>query len=71
MKLHYYPETDSAYVEFSNKPGVETCEVSDGLNVDLGPDGELIGIEMERASKHLDAAVIAASNGNLQHNTQP
>ena len=24
MKLHYYPETDSLYVEFSEEPGVET-----------------------------------------------
>ena len=61
MKLRYYPETDSAYVELSSKTGVETCEVADGLNVDLGADGELIGIEMERASKHLDAAIIEAS----------
>ena len=61
MKLYYYPETDSAYVRFSSKPGVETREVADGLNVDLGPDGELVGIEMEHAAKHLDRAVIAAS----------
>ncbi len=62
MKLHYYTETDSAYVEFSSKPGVETCEVVDGLNIDLGADGELIGIEMEHASKHLDPTVIKVSN---------
>ena len=62
MKLHYYPETDSAYIEFSKKPGAETREVADGLNVDLGVNGELIGIEIENASKHLDSAVIEASN---------
>ena len=27
MKLHYYPETDSLYIEFSEEPGVETREV--------------------------------------------
>ena len=26
MKLHYYPETDSLYVEFKAGPGVETRE---------------------------------------------
>ncbi len=62
MKLHYYPETDSAYVEFSRKPGAETREVADGLNIDLGAEGELIGIEIEHASKYLDSAVIQASN---------
>ena len=58
MKLHYYPETDSAYVKFSNKPGIETVVVADGLNVDLGANGELIGLEIERASKHLDPSII-------------
>ena len=34
MKLHYYAETDSLYVELKGEPGTETREVSDGLNVD-------------------------------------
>ena len=62
MKLRYYADTDSAYIKFSDRPGVETCEVTDGLNVDLGADGELIGIEMECASKHLDQSQISSSN---------
>ena len=32
--------------------------VADGLNVDLGANGELIGLEIERASKHLDPSII-------------
>ena len=35
MRLHYYADTDSLYVEFKPGPGAETREVSDGLNVDL------------------------------------
>ena len=35
MKLHYYPETDSLYIEFSEEPGVETREVTNGVNVDI------------------------------------
>ena len=60
MRLRYYPETDSAYVEFSKSPGTETREVADGLNVDLGADGQLIGLEIERASKHLEPSAIQA-----------
>ena len=70
MKLHYYPETDNAYVEFSKKPVTETREVADGLNIDLGADGELIGIEIEHSSKHLDSAVIEASNRERSRYTQ-
>ena len=28
MKLHYYPETDSLYIELSERPGVETREIT-------------------------------------------
>ena len=35
MKLHYYPETDSLYIELRAGPGVETREVAPGLNADL------------------------------------
>ena len=28
MKLHYCPDTDNLYIEFSKEPGAETREVS-------------------------------------------
>ena len=53
MKLHYYPETDSLYVELKAGPGAETREVSDGLNVDLDAAGNVIGFDIDHASKRL------------------
>ncbi len=41
MKLHYHPETDSLYIEFSEDPGVETREVSDCVS-DMRTSGELV-----------------------------
>ena len=35
MKLHYYPETDSLYIELRAEPGVDTREIAEGLIVDL------------------------------------
>jgi hypothetical protein len=35
MMEHYYSETGRLYVEFRIRPGVETREVTGGLNVDL------------------------------------
>ncbi len=58
MKLRYYPDTDSAYIEISQQPGSETCQVLDGVNIDLTADGKLIGIEIECASQRLDADAI-------------
>ena len=51
MKLHYYPETDSLYIELSEEPGVETREVSDGVNVDIDAHGKLVGFDIDRASR--------------------
>ena len=53
MKLHYYRETDSLYVEFKTTPGAETREVTDGLNVDLDADGDVVGFDIDHASKRL------------------
>lgn len=46
MKLHYYPETDSLYIELKPVPGVETREIADGLNSDIGADGAVVGLEI-------------------------
>jgi uncharacterized protein YuzE len=58
MKLHYYPETDSLYIELSNRPGAETREIADGLNVDLDAEGVVVGLDIDGASKKLDLTSI-------------
>lgn len=54
MKLHYYPETDSLYIELKNVPGSETREVAEGLIVDLDAEGNVVGFDIDRASTKLD-----------------
>ncbi len=54
MKLHYYPETDSLYIELSNAPGTETREVVDGLVVDLDINGNVVGFDIDNASVKSD-----------------
>ena len=46
MKLHYYSDTDSLYIELSADPGSETREVSDGVNVDLDAQGKVVGFDI-------------------------
>ena len=58
MKLHYYPETDSLYVEFKPEPGTESREVADGLNVDLDANGDIVGFDIDRASIRLDLSTL-------------
>ena len=54
MKLHYYPETDSLYIELKSQPGTEVRKVADGLNVDLDAAGQVVGFDIEHASARFD-----------------
>ena len=58
MKLHYYPDTESLYVELKDAPGVETREVADGLNVDLDAAGDVVGFDMDNAAKRFDLTTL-------------
>jgi len=58
MKLHYYPETDSLYIELKGGPGVETREIADGLNADLDIDGAVVGLDIDGASAKLDLSTL-------------
>ena len=51
MKLHYYPETDSLYIELKSTPGVETREIVDGLVADLAAEGGVVGLDIAHASR--------------------
>ena len=58
MKLHYYADTDSLYVELKRSPGTETREVSNGLNVDPDAAGDVVGFDIENASTRLDLSTL-------------
>jgi uncharacterized protein YuzE len=53
MKLDYYPETDSLYIELKAAPGASTREVAEGLVVDLDEQGHVVGFDIDFASKPL------------------
>jgi uncharacterized protein YuzE len=50
MKLNYYPETDSLYIDLSEKTSVESREISEGVNLDYDAEGALVGIDIDNAS---------------------
>ena len=49
MKLRYYPETDSLYIELNSAPGTEVREIVEGLVVDLDANGDVVGFDIEHA----------------------
>jgi uncharacterized protein YuzE len=60
MKLHYYPETDSLYIELKAGPGVETREIAEGLVADLDAAGTVVGLDIDGASRRLDLDTLEA-----------
>lgn len=58
MKLHYYPETDSLYIELSSTPGAETREIVEGLVADFDAKGNVVGFDIDNASSKLDLSRI-------------
>ena len=58
MKLSYYADTDSLYIELRPGPGAETREVANGLQVDLDEAGHVIGFDIDHASERLDLSAL-------------
>lgn len=54
MKLDYHAETDSLYIELSEKPGVDSEEVAEGVVFDYDASGKIVGIDIDHASRKLD-----------------
>ena len=51
MKVNYRPDTDSLYIDLSENPSVESREVSAGVVLDYDSAGDLVGIEIDNASR--------------------
>ena len=58
MKLHYYPETDSLYIELKSTPGAEAREIVAGLVVDFDAEGNVVGLDIDQASRKLDLSKV-------------
>ena len=50
MKLNYYPDTDSLYIDLSEQPSAESKEISEGVVLDYDINGHLVGIDIDNAS---------------------
>jgi uncharacterized protein YuzE len=54
MKLNYYSDTDSLYIDLSEQPSVESREISEGIVLDYDAAGNLVGIDIDNASRKVD-----------------
>ncbi len=54
MKFYYYPETDSLYIDLAEKASADSREVVSGVVLDFDAEGNLIGIDIDHASRVAD-----------------
>ena len=59
MKIKYFEDTDTAYMEFSDHAVVETQEINENLYIDLDEQGNLVSLTIEHASSQADMQELA------------
>lgn len=62
MKLKYYPDTDSLYIDLSSKASEDSLEISAGVVLDYDADGAIVGIDIDNASSKVDLKEITLSH---------
>lgn len=60
MKLHYYPETDSLYIDLAERPAADSREVAPGVVLDFDSGGRLVGIDIDHARNNVNLAKLEA-----------
>jgi uncharacterized protein YuzE len=54
MRVNYYPDTDSLYIDLSEQPSAESREISEGVVLDYDAAGNLVGIDIDHASRTVE-----------------
>jgi uncharacterized protein YuzE len=54
MNFQYFPETDVLYIKLADRVSTESEEVAPGIVLDYDDRNQVIGIEIEDASKSVD-----------------
>jgi uncharacterized protein YuzE len=55
MRVTYFADTDTTFIELSDDPPVEARELGEDLYVDLDAAGHVVSLTVEHAHKNTDA----------------
>ena len=71
MKLNYHPETDSLYIDLSERASVESREISEGVVLDYDAKGNLVGVDIDNASSKVELKELLLSKLPAKVQTVP
>jgi uncharacterized protein YuzE len=68
MKVKYYKETDSLYIDLSESVSAESTEISEGIVLDYDAGGKLVGIDIDNASTKvaLEKLIVSSLPGTVE-----
>lgn len=66
MKLNYYPDTDSLYIDLSKSVNSESVEISESIIVDYDKNGKVVGIDIDNTSHKLDLKELILSKQPIE-----
>ncbi|MBK9945597.1 MAG: DUF2283 domain-containing protein [Nitrospira sp.] len=61
MKLNYYPDTDSLYIDLSEQLSIESREITEDIVLDYDAAGHLVGIDIDNASRKVELKQLTLS----------
>jgi len=62
MRMKYYKDTDSLYIDLSEHSSAESREVSEGIVLDYDANGNLVCIDIDNASSKVALERLVISN---------
>ncbi len=68
MKVNYHAETDSLYIELFDEESADTREISEGVLLDYDTQGNLVGIDIDNASRkvNLHKLIVSKLPGDVE-----
>ncbi len=54
MKIKYFQDTDTLYIEFKHAEVVETRDLDENMLIDVDSEGNICALTIEHAREHAD-----------------
>ncbi|MEO8514059.1 MAG: DUF2283 domain-containing protein [Ignavibacteria bacterium] len=62
MKISYYKDTDSLYLELLDGVSFDSKEISEGVIADYDKNGKLVRVDIDNASKNINISEVILTN---------
>lgn len=59
MRIRYFADTDTALIEFSDTPVIETKEITENLYIDVDEKGNLVSMTIEHAKERANISEVS------------